>query len=295
MSRATLFLALWATALLSPLAALTLTPPQADLPFQAAVPGGVAVVPVGPLSYPPPTVVYGKQRVMLRSKDDQRWVAVVGIPLGARPGEHHLDITDSGGRRRVAFRVEPKRYAEQRLTIKNRRMVEPTQKDLNRIWREKKIIGRSFATWSETAPPSLRFTVPVAGRYSSPFGLRRFFNGKPRKPHSGLDIAAPEGAPIRAPAPGTVLATGDYFFNGNTVLLDHGNGLVSMFCHMSRIDVKPGQKISQGEILGQVGKTGRVTGPHLHWSVSLNNTRVDPGLFLPAPPVKGAPTPPAAE
>ena len=268
--------------------------PPVDLPRTAPVPGGVAVVPLGPLTRPVSAVRYGKRPVMLR-RDGEQWVAVVGIPLAAKVGEHHLDVTVDGRVRRVSFRVRPMQYAEQRLTIRNRRMVEPTQKDLERIWREKKIIGRSFATFSPAPPPSLRFIPPVDGRYSSPFGLRRFFNGKPRKPHSGLDIAAPEGTPIRAPAPGVVLTTGNYFFNGNTVFLDHGNGLVSMFCHMNRIDVKPGQRLARGAVLGRVGKTGRVTGPHLHWSVSLNNTRVDPGLFLSAPPVKGAPTPPVAE
>jgi murein DD-endopeptidase MepM/ murein hydrolase activator NlpD len=126
----------------------------------------------------------------------------------------------------------------------------------------------------------MRITPSTAGIRSSSFGLRRFFNGQPRRPHSGMDIAAPKGQEVVAPADGKVIAIGSYFFNGNTVFLDHGQGLISMFCHLSAIDVKPGDTLKRGEHVGKVGMTGRVTGPHLHWSLSLNNTRVDPALFL---------------
>ena len=122
--------------------------------------------------------------------------------------------------------------------------------------------------------------LPTTGPYSSAFGLKRFFNGQARNPHSGIDIAAPEGKDIVAPAGGTVVLTGDFFFNGNSVFIDHGQGLISMMCHMSRVDVKEGDVIKQGDLLGAVGKTGRATGPHLHWTVSLNNARVNPKLLL---------------
>src|SRR5690606_28712041 len=141
-------------------------------------------------------------------------------------------------------------------------------------------MNAAFSTWSEPAEPVARFIVPTEGVKSSSFGFRRFFNGQPRNPHSGMDIAAPEGTPILAPAPGTIVATGNYFFNGNTIILDHGYGLITLYCHMNEIDVEVGSQVAAGEQIGKVGQTGRVTGPHLHWSVNLNNVRVDPALFI---------------
>ena len=125
------------------------------------------------------------------------------------------------------------------------------------------------------------FLLPVKGRLSSPFGLRRYFNGQARRPHSGLDIAASVGTPVRSPSPARVVEVGHYFFNGKTVFLDPGQGLVPMYCHLDRIDVEPGTVGTRGDVLGLVGKTGRATGAHLHWGVSLNRTMVEPLLFLP--------------
>ena len=124
------------------------------------------------------------------------------------------------------------------------------------------------------------FIPTTAGKFSNSFGRKRFFNNEERAPHSGLDIPAPIGQKVVAPADGIVVQTGDYFFNGKTVLIDHGQGLISMFCHLSKIEVSKGQHITQGELLGLVGNTGRVTGPHLHWGMSLNDARIDPQLLL---------------
>jgi len=148
---------------------------------------------------------------------------------------------------------------------------------------------RAFSTFSDFESDGLDFDLPSMGRVSGGFGSRRYFNNEPRLPHSGLDIAAPEGTPIRAPAAGRVLETGDFFFNGFTVVLDHGQGVVTMYNHLSKIDVAKGERVARGERIGAVGKTGRVTGPHLHWSVSLNNARVDPALFLSGEVHKGSP------
>jgi murein DD-endopeptidase MepM/ murein hydrolase activator NlpD len=244
------------------------------------VPGGVAIVCVGRTSDPAPRVAFDAQRVLVMRAGDF-WEAVVGLPLGTQPGARELTVLEGEqGARMIPFDVGTHDYETQRITLADRRMVEPERADLRRIEREQEAIVRAFATWSDSAPESLGFALPTTGRISSTFGLRRIFNDEPRQPHSGLDIAASEGTPIVAPAAGTVIETGEYFFNGNSVFIDHGQGLVTMYNHLSRIDVAKGARIARGERIGTVGRTGRVTGPHLHWSVSLNNARVDPELFL---------------
>ena len=151
---------------------------------------------------------------------------------------------------------------------------------MERITRERAEMDTAFNHFRPVKRPDTDFDLPTEGIVSSSFGLRRILNDQPRSPHSGLDIAASEGTRIRSPAAGIIVATGDYFFNGNTVLIDHGQGLITMYCHMSSIRVEVGQAVNKGQYIGDVGKTGRVTGAHLHWGVSLNNARVNPGLFL---------------
>lgn len=247
-------------------------------PKENAVPGGIIVINLNiPAIQTPPYTSFNKKRVMLQKKNNS-WHAVVGIPLKTKVGKHYIQLNKPT--RKVFFTVKAKKYKTQYLTIKNKRKVNPTKKDIERIIKEKKIIGAAFRTWRAIDEVDTAFIKPVNGPFTSPFGLRRFFNKQPRRPHSGLDIAAPTGAPIIAPSAGIIVNTGDYFFNGNSVFIDHGQGLISMYCHLSKIAVKSGQKIKKGEKIGEVGMTGRVTGPHLHWSVNLNNTRIDPTLFL---------------
>jgi murein DD-endopeptidase MepM/ murein hydrolase activator NlpD len=258
-----------------------------ELPEAAPVPGGVALVEL-PASETPPRVTFNGKPVMVIA-NGSAYTAVVGLPLATKPGTQTLTIKNTSGETATRkFAVTDKTYQSQHITIKNKRMVNPEKRDMERIGREQRQIKKALAAWNEHSPDTLRFLLPVEGPMSSPFGLRRFFNEQARRPHSGLDLAAAEGTPIKAPASGRIADTGDFFFNGNTVFIDHGQGLVTMYCHMSRIDVEPGHQVAAGEVIGAVGKTGRVTGAHLHWGVSLNDARVDPMLFLKQlpPPVK---------
>lgn len=244
------------------------------------VPGGVAVVPLGQ-GGPAPRAMYGQRPVMVLRDDDGGWIAVVGIPLDTPPGStRQLQVDGPQGRKTLAFEVGSKEYVAQHVRIKNRRQVNPDPDDLRRIERELAEQTQAYRSFRPVMPSNVMLDRPVPGRLSSPFGLRRYFNGQPRNPHSGLDFAAPAGTPVRAPAAGKVILVGDYFFNGKTVFLDHGQGFISMFCHLSRIDVAIDQEVPRGATIGAVGATGRATGPHLHWNVSLNDARVDPAIFI---------------
>ncbi len=212
--------------------------------------------------------------------DVSNWVALVGIPLSAKPGSAAIEVRGPGhAELRVSYQIEPKQYAEQRLKVAPR-TVDLSPEDLARYERERVHQSEVIATFTDHLPAALRMRPPTPGVRSSSFGLRRVFNGQPRAPHSGMDIAAAAGTPVVAPAAGRVIDRGNYFFNGNTVWIDHGAGLLSMLCHLSAIDVEPGQQVAAGQRIGAVGATGRVTGPHLHWSLSLNRAMVDPALFV---------------
>ena len=240
------------------------------------VPGGVAVVQLGD-GAKAPAVRYQDKPVLVVQEEGKRWIAIVGIPLKSQPGPHQVTTNDG---RTLSFAVGNKHYREQHIKLKNTRQVNPLAEDMARINRELAEQTLAYQTFSPTQPSNLLFDKPVQGPLSSPFGLRRFFNGEERNPHSGLDFAVGAGTPIKAPAAGKVILIGNYFFNGNTVFVDHGQGLISMFCHMSKVDVKLGQSLPRGGIVGRVGATGRATGPHMHWNVGLNDPRVDPAIFI---------------
>ena len=247
-------------------------------PLHSPRPGGVVLVDVGPADQQVPAVTFDGKPVLVMQADD-RWQAVVGVPLDKEPGPLTIQL----GEYPLTVTVGEHAYAEQRLTVKNQSYVTPDQAQLDRIGRERKIIDAALTNFRDVPVEDIALDAPVDGRRSSSFGLRRFFNEQPRSPHKGMDIAAGTGTPIKAPRGGVVTATGDYFFNGNTIILDHGQGYVTMYCHLSEIVVDEGQAVAAGETLGAVGATGRVTGPHLHFGTYLNGTAVDPAILLVEP------------
>ncbi|MFT6154149.1 MAG: murein DD-endopeptidase MepM/ murein hydrolase activator NlpD [Crocinitomicaceae bacterium] len=248
---------------------------KAALPISAAVPGGVVSIKLSKPLASIPNVSFNKRAVAVVEHNGS-WHAVIGLPLSLKPGKHSFNADGE----KMPFQVTDKQYPEQRITLKTRKHIDLSASDLDRHRGEKIQARKAFKTFDGKRIPDFAMLKPVDGPYSSPFGLKRFFNNEPRNPHSGLDIAAPTGTPIKAPAGGKVVLTGNFFFNGNVVYVDHGQGVISMFCHLSKIDVADGDLLKKGDILGKVGATGRVTGPHLHWSLSLNNTRIDPMLML---------------
>ncbi|MGZ7455419.1 peptidoglycan DD-metalloendopeptidase family protein [Pseudomonas sp. Ma2-10] len=238
------------------------------------VQGGVAVVDLGASAQAPKASYQGKPVLVV--KEQNNWLAIVGVPLTVKPGTQQI----SSGGRHLSFNVGNKKYPEQHITLKNTQQVNPNPKNLKRIEGELAEQVQAYRSFSPNIPSNLLLDKPVNGPLSSKFGVRRFFNGEERNPHAGLDFAVPAGTPIKTPAAGKVILIGNYFFNGNTVFVDHGQGFISMFCHMSKIDVKLGQQLARGGVVGKVGSTGRATGPHLHWNVSLNDARVDPAIFI---------------
>jgi murein DD-endopeptidase MepM/ murein hydrolase activator NlpD len=245
---------------------------SASLLANTAVPGGIYVwaIPQGAT-----TLTYADQPVMKVAEH-----ALIGLPITLAPGPQSLVYQQNGRTLRHHFEVFDKTYSEQHITLENKAMVNPPAETLARIRNESTRQRRLYESFSP--PVDLRggFEQPLTGVITSLFGHRRFFNGQARNPHSGLDIAADSGTTIHAAGNGSITLSDDLYFNGKTLFIDHGQGLVTMYCHMSELLVKSGETVNKGQAIGLVGATGRATGPHLHWSVSLNGTRVDPALFM---------------
>lgn len=251
------------------------------LPINAAitnapVPGGIKVLPLS--SKKTPTVYYHGKRVAIK-QTDSGYQAVIGISLEAKE-QNQLVTQTKPTAKRYHFSLNKKAYRIQRLTIKNKRKVTPHEKDQARIDFEEKDLIKTLAHWQNDNPFIQNYIAPVKGPITSTFGLKRVYNGIPKAPHTALDIAAKSGTPVVAVADGQVINLHHRFFTGNTIIIDHGQGVMSLYAHLSAFKVKNGETVKQGQVIGLVGKTGRVTGAHLHWGMFLNQTAVDPLLFV---------------
>ena len=253
-----------------------LAPAQAA-PRQSLVPGGVAIIALDGEQNPQYRFL-GKP--VLIADIDGVPSAIVGLPISLKPGEYHIEASNDGQLTRRFFTVADKQYSTQHITIEDDRKVNPYASDMKRILAEKERKEKARVHYS-TGKADVDFLQPVEGINTGSYGRRRIFNGQPRRPHSGMDFAADTGTPVINPSAGRVIELGDFFFSGNLVYIDHGQGLISLFAHLSEIDVELGQQVAKGEVIGKVGATGRVTGPHLHWSLGLNGAWIDPALFLP--------------
>jgi murein DD-endopeptidase MepM/ murein hydrolase activator NlpD len=244
-----------------------------------AVPGGVARVILAAGDPAPKAHLDGNRLLVRREKGE--WVALAGVPLSAKVGSTlKVEVDFANGKRQVrSVKVVDKKYLTQHLSVAPEQAELPADL-LARYQQEREHLAQVLRTYTETGPESISLLQPVAGRRSGSFGMRRVINGMPRSPHGGLDIAAPEGTPIAATAPGRVVDSGEYLFLGRTLVLDHGQGMLSLYSHLSAVDVEAGATVAAGAPIGKVGATGRATGPHLHFSVYLNAVSVDPAIFL---------------
>jgi biotin carboxyl carrier protein len=212
--------------------------------------------------------------------DGRTWRALVGIDLDVKPGTYPVLVNAGSAHASYDLVVTPRVFRTRRLTV-NEAFVTPPPSERERIERETALLA---GLWKSPAPTRLwndAFVRPVPGEANSAFGTRSIFNGKPRNAHGGADFLSPGGTPIQAPNAGRIVLARSLYFSGNTVVIDHGLGLFSLLAHLSVIEVHEGDRVTAGQVIGKVGATGRVTGPHLHFSVYLNAAAVDPALFLP--------------
>jgi murein DD-endopeptidase MepM/ murein hydrolase activator NlpD len=222
--------------------------------------------------------LFGRHAAAFRLSDG-RWRALVGIDLDQRVGSYVATIEarlPSGGTHITrAILVKPKAFPTRTLTV-SPDFVNPPEAERERIARDSAFLREIFAASPPRRLWTRPFTRPVPDPANSRFGTRSVFNGERRNPHGGADFASPLGRPVKAPTGGHIVAARELFFTGNVVIIDHGLGMFSLLAHLSRIDVKEGDDVQGGEVVGLVGATGRVTGPHLHWALTISGARVDP-------------------
>lgn len=242
--------------------------------------GGVAVIEFISNNSQPEVYFY-KNRVYVKKIKDKTWQAIVGLPLNIKTKKHSIKVVDRSTRN-IEFVVKQVNYPEQRITLKGKKKkyIKPSNAHIKRIIAEKKLLQHTMKVWSNGGLSHQDFIMPAQGILTSKFGVQRFFNGVAKRPHSGIDIANKKGAEVKTAASGEVILVGDFYFNGKTIFVDHGQGLITVYIHLDKILVKNGEQISQGKVIGLMGQTGRTTGVNLHFGVYLNEVAVNPELFL---------------
>jgi murein DD-endopeptidase MepM/ murein hydrolase activator NlpD len=275
-----LVLAASALAAPAPSAPATCEATRARVSAPAPLQGGVVLLELDAAAGEPSATWQGKALPFWRDQPQGPWRALIGIDLDLSPG-HARVLVERGLDRPCAVVVSVKAgtFAEDRLTVPDR-FVELSPEDQARAARETARLAALFRSRTKERLWQGAFVVPIEdGRRSSSFGRRRILNGKPRSPHTGVDLGAPTGTPVRAMQRGRVVLDEDFFFSGRTIVLDHGLGLFSFYGHLSESRTESGRVVDAGDVIGLVGATGRVTAPHLHWAVRIGDARVD-GLDL---------------
>lgn len=266
------------------MAAPLLAEPSVSIEARAFHPGEAVLVAVSSHPGRPPRGTFRGERIPFFAASGGTWLSLIGLDLDVATGTARLELilVGEGGRPHLwgsAVPIEPKDFPRQELEVEDK-FVRLSAQDEARAEREAALLGRLFARVGRKRLFHGRFRAPIMGAESARFGERRVFNGVPKSPHSGADLRAKAGVPVRAAAGGRVVLAQDLFYAGKTVVLDHGWGVHSSYSHLSAMEAAEGDIVAKGAILGLVGATGRVTGPHLHWGVKVGGARVDPFSLL---------------
>ena len=225
-----------------------------------------------------------KKFPMVKTRDIKKFMAFVGLDLGIKPGNYYLHVTllNANGQqqsKKEQIIILPKEFRTKNLWVEEK-FVTPPQGSFERIQRESELLNAIYGMYTPMWMGEGEFIIPSEGEISPNFGERRIFNNQPRSPHSGTDISSPFGADVKTSNSGSVVVANDLYYAGKTVVIDHGLGVFSFYCHFSKIIVSIGDQVSKGDVIGKIGATGRVTGPHLHWSVRISGSRVNPLSLL---------------
>ena len=250
---------------------------QCDFPKNSPFPGGVINYPLNYSSFTEPKVRINKEVPYFCQKNKDEWRII--HPISLLENQNSIDIFLN---KKLIDKItlERKEYRESKIFLKNKEMISPPPESLKRIKSESSLIKDALKVNSLIKQPSLKMVLPCEGVISSEFGVKRFINNQPRNRHIGLDIAAREGTKVKAALKGKVILTGEFYFAGKVIFIDHGKGLISSYSHLNSVNVKKGQMVNKNKTIGLVGKTGRVTGAHLHWQTFIKGIPVNPELFL---------------